>query len=458
MPDVLTTIRAGLAAKIRGAASTLDIPSFVSISEEDGVRRAAQEIGAWASLNFHEAWSASRKMEGPIDVIDFFSGCGGMSAGFQAFNGVLPTFRLAMAVDIDVVANESFARNLGLTPVAEDVSRLARDPGRLAEVVRGSRRRPGHPLVLIGCAPCQGFSSHRNGDGDKDARNALFVDFAHVAIALDPEVIVVENVPEVLTNKYWPVVKDASDLLRQAGYYVHLGVHNMATAGLPQERFRAVLLAMKRPFRAPRGFLPRDHFRTVRHAIGDLRAVGAGERPEDDPMHFSANHRPSTIEVIRAVPKDGGNRPADVGPDCLRRASDRQGKPAYEDVYGRLYWDRPAITITAYARNPASGRFVHPEQERGLTAREGALLQGFPRDYSYSGGLDGIFRQIGNAVPPRFASFLAGHILGEVATPVLPEADHEGGLWASVGRSFSRLIPALKETDTLDLTELVAAR
>ena len=108
-------------------------------------------------------------------------------------------------------------------------------------------------------------------------------------------------------------------------------------------------------------------------AIGHLPRVAAGERSPGDAMHFSAGHRASTLEVIRAVPKDGGNRPPNVGPACLRRAHERQGKAVYEDVYGRLRWDRPAITITAYARNPASGRFVHPEQDRGLTAREAAL-------------------------------------------------------------------------------------
>ena len=80
---------------------------------------------------------------------------------------------------------------------------------------------------------------------------------------------------------------------------------------------------------------------------------------------------------------------------ALRRAAERNGRAVYEDVYGRLYWDKPAITITAYARNPASGRFIHPEQDRGLTVREAALLQGFPRCYWFAGSLDSKFRQIG---------------------------------------------------------------
>jgi DNA (cytosine-5)-methyltransferase 1 len=189
----------------------------------------------------------------------------------------------------------------------------------------------------------------------------------------------------------------------------------------------------------------RARFNTVRKSIGQLPAVRAGENCPVDQMHYSAGHIPSTLATIRAVPKDGGNRPPDVGPDCPRRGKDRQGKAMYEDVYGRPFWDRPAITITAYARNPASGRFLHPEQDRALSVREAALLQGFPPDYWFSGSLDQRFRQIGNAVPPTFASYLACHIVGEL----LSHEDNAGGASAQgiarpVGESFSRMIPALK--------------
>jgi DNA (cytosine-5)-methyltransferase 1 len=159
-------------------------------------------------------------------------------------------------------------------------------------------------------------------------------------------------------------------------------------------------------------------------------------------MHCSAGHRSTTIDLIRSVPVDGGNRPAGTGPASLRALAQRQGKEAYEDIYGRLWWDRPAITMTAYARNPASGRFVHPEQHRGLTVREAALLQGFPSDYHFHGGFDVRFRQVGNAVPPIFAACLALNVIANLVSP--PGAPSPVGLVEPVGRSFSRLIPALK--------------
>lgn len=397
-----------------------------------------------AALRLNQNWKRARRTpQGPVDVIDMFSGCGGMSAGFLSVNGDAPAFRIAGAIDIDTVANATYERNLGVTPQQCDVGQLARSPKLLSSIVGPMRSDATRPLVMIGCAPCQGFSSHRNDAGASDPRNSLFVDFAKIAAKLRPAAVVVENVPELLTDRYWPFVKHARQILEKAGYFVHLGVHNMAEYGVPQERFRALMLAMPKPFRSPGPILSRDEFRTVREAIGHLPPVTAGERSSADPMHYTAGHKPSTIETIMAVPLNGGNRPDDVGPDCLRRAKERSGKAAYEDVYGRLHWDRPAITITAYARNPASGRYVHPEQHRGLSVREAALLQSFPEDYDFTGSLDERFRQIGNAVPPAFAAFLAAHVLNELSSE-LPPDEFDPGITEPIGPSFSRLIPSLK--------------
>jgi DNA (cytosine-5)-methyltransferase 1 len=421
-----------------------------------GTRQAVIEPSeACASLSrliprkLDELWATGQSgPTGPIDVIDMFSGCGGMSAGFLAANAVVPAFRPILAVDLDTVANRSYEANLHLTPQCIDIATLAGDRRLLDRTIAASQRDPRHPLVLIGCAPCQGFSSHRNSAGARDSRNSLFVHFAQIAVRLLPDAIVVENVPELLTTRYWSYLRKARTLLEEAGYYVHLGVHNMATFGVGQERFRAVMLAMRKPFHPLTGHMDRPAFRTVRDVIGKLPSIRAGQRLASDPMHYTANHSESTLETIRAVPKDGGSRPAGVGPACLVRAKIKNGRGAYDDVYGRLHWDRPAITMTAYARNPASGRFVHPEQNRGLSVREAALLQGFPTNYWFSGSLDERFRQIGNAVPPLFSTQLALHILGQLLTR---EAEgHSPGLTEPCGVSFSRLIPALKLGHSLE--------
>jgi DNA (cytosine-5)-methyltransferase 1 len=369
------------------------------------LRRAAHDLGRRVATRLDAYWRTSgRAPNGPVDVVDLFSGCGGMSAGLLALNAAFPAYRIAAAVDVDPVANASYASNMGITPFREDVASLARNTSKLLRLLRSGGRRDGHPRVLIGCAPCQGFSSHRNSDGEADGRNSLFLDFARIAAGLKPDAIVVENVPELLTERYWPFVREARALLSRAGYHVHVAVHNMAEFGVPQERFRTLLLGMRKPFTAPNAMLRRGRFRTVRDATGALPPLVAGGRDAQDELHYTVTHRASTLETIRAVPKDGGSRPPDVGPACLRRMHARQGKAGYEDVYGRLHWDRPSITVTAYARNPASGRFVHPEQDRGLSVREAALLQGFPMDYRLAGSLDERFRQVGNAVPPIFSA------------------------------------------------------
>ena len=395
------------------------------------------------ALHLDQAWSHSKTSpEGSIDVIDVFSGCGGMSAGFKCVNGVVPAFRIAQGVDIDPIANQSFFANLGVVPSLADVSELAQSD-RLVDYVR-LNCRPGAPLVLIGCAPCQGFSSHRNAAGLADPRNNLFSDFISIAARIRADAVVVENVPEILTARYWPLVKDARERLEALGYFVNISIHNMAEFGVPQERFRALLVAMRKPFSRLTGCVSRGEFKTVRDALGDLPEVSAGERSAEDDLHYSARHNPSTLAIIRAVPKNGGNRPAGIGPESLRRARERQGKAAFEDVYGRLWWDRPAITVTAYARNPASGRFIHPDQDRGLTIREAALLQGFPRDYRFAGTLDQRFRQIGNAVAPPFSAAVAAHILPALQGHEIAVGEWTPGITAPSGASFSRIIPSLK--------------
>jgi len=366
-----------------------------------------------------------------------------MSTGFASVNGLAPAFRIAGAVDIDEVANESYERNLGVRPHRVSVADLARKPVLLRKTLASILNSESKDFVLIGCAPCQGFSSHRNEQGEKDPRNTLFLDFARIAAATQPIAVVVENVPELLTTRYWPLVAEARRILENAGYFVNLTVHNMAEFGVPQERFRTLMLAMKHPFESARGFLMRSEFRTVRQAIGSLPRIAAGQHHPSDPMHYTAGHKSSTIATIRAVPKNGGSRPENVGPECLRRAKLRNGRAVYEDVYGRLFWDKPAITITASARNPASGRYVHPEQNRGLSIREVALLQSFPPDYEFAGTLDERFRQVGNAVPPAFAAFLAAHVLAQLNVTDRPDT-FDKGIVQPVGHSFSRLIPALK--------------
>ncbi|MEZ5307147.1 MAG: DNA cytosine methyltransferase [Pyrinomonadaceae bacterium] len=347
--------------------------------------------------------------EGHFQVLDFFSGAGGMTSGFAMLGNVVPgSMKLLGAVDINEDATHSYARNYGAHAVVRDVRELA-VAGELENFLIEVEYDETKPLIVIGCSPCQGFTSHRKKSWDqRDPRNDLVSVFVSAAISLKPECIVMENVPEMYSIKYESYYQNARRLLEEAGYIVHQKIYNTAAFGVPQERFRLLSIAMKKDFLLPHELLSKERFVTVHEAIGDLPKVVAGERLISDAYHISARHKPDTIKVIKSVPKDGGNRPKGIGPKCLDKVK------GFSDVYGRLAWMKPSITITQYARNPASGRFVHPEQDRGLTIREAARLQSFPDDFLFYGRFDSVFKQIGEAVPPNFSCAVAASVFFEL--------------------------------------------
>jgi len=373
-----------------------------------------------------------------IQVIDLFCGAGGMSLGFAALAQTEGVFKVIGGGDINKVSLATYSHNFNVPGVEIDVQQLASSEKKLElflEQLDGYD--PTKKTVLIGCAPCQGFRAHRKKNWDNpDRRNGLVEAFAEVCIMIQPDCVIMENVPELLSGRYWHHFENFKDKLTAENYLVKQAIHNAAALGVPQERFRAIVMAMKSDFSLPTYKLDRGKFKTVRSAIGRLPKVDAGKPCKKDPMHKSASHRGSTIDVMKAVPLDGGSRPNGVGPKCL------QGFKGFADVYGRLSWDKPAITITHYARNPASGRFVHPEQHRGLTAREAARLQSFPDGFEFKGGFDDIFRQIGEAVPPLLSLSIASVTLANFRQETSPNKDNLVEL--PVNDSFAGVIAGIK--------------
>lgn len=379
------------------------------------------------------------KAPGRVQVLDVFSGAGGMSLGFSAVAQAFGTFRLLGGIDIDAVSSSTYEQNFGVPGMVDDVRKIAGSRAHAATLLdRFAGYDPAAPLVLIGCAPCQGFTAHTKRRWDtQDQRNSLVAAFADLAAALSPDVVVMENVPELLSGRHWHHFEAFRNALRSAGYTVKQVIHNAAAFGTPQDRFRALVVAMRdTDFCLPKPMLPPSEYRTVRDAIGQLPPVDPGDVDPLDSMHRCAAHRRSTVDVIRAVMPDGGSRPRGIGPKSLDRVK------GFYDVYGRLRWDRPSITITHYARNPASGRFVHPEQHRGLTMREAARLQGFPDSFEFKGAFDDVFRQVGEAVPPHLAVAVAlstcASLQGECA-----DAEHDL-VEEPVTNSFASRIAGLK--------------
>ena len=340
--------------------------------------------------------------EAVFDVIDFFCCGGGMSLGFAS---LWEFFRILGGVDVNSTSLKTYELNYGTQVLNADITTISPESNVIQQTFKLKKNRP---LVVIGCAPCQGFSAHRKKDGDKpeDERNTLIGYFSDIAVNLNPDFVVMENVPEILTGKYKNHYEEAKKVFAQNGYYVVQRVYNAAGFGVPQTRNRAIIVASKyKNFVLPDELLSEGEYKTVRDAIADLPYVDARCQTEmEDRYHRCSTHKQSTIDVIAQVPHDGGSRPKGVGPKCLDKVN------GFSDVYGRLSWDKPSITITQYARNPASGRYSHPEQNRGLTIREAARLQSFPDGYLWNGSLGDVFKQIGEAVPPLLALAIATQI------------------------------------------------
>jgi DNA (cytosine-5)-methyltransferase 1 len=407
-------------------------------------RKSATKGGHFSkALEAWEKWAPEKKpfKNKEFQVIDFFSGCGGMSLGFEILSRITDNFNLVGGMDLNSDSLMTYSRNLNTDVWQGDIRKLANSKANLKEFLKNLKNyQKNKPTVLIGCAPCQGFSAHRKKNWNQiDPRNNLVAAFASVASQLQPAVVVMENVPELLSEKYWDYYAVFKKSLESQGFIVKSGIFNCANFFVPQERFRAVIIAMKKDFAFLENKIQRNEFRTVKRSIADLERLASGQVSKDDPFHRSVNHKKSTIDIIKKVPKNGGSRPVGIGPKCLQNFN------GFADVYGRLAWDRPAITITHYARNPASGRFCHPDDDRGLTIREVSRLQSFPDKYYFEGTVDSVYRQIGEAVPPLLALAVAECVHNGLVgkNQMLPFENHL--IQGPVSNSFTSTISGIKK-------------
>lgn len=338
-------------------------------------------------------------------LIDLFSGAGGLTLGFtdRRFCG---GFESVWSLDMDRAAVETHRANFG--PHA--------DCGDIEEWIASDRPIP-KADVVIGGPPCQGFSLlNKRRAGDR--RRALWLPFMDVVERSDASVFVIENVAELLKS---PECGDIESHARSLGFSVVKGILLAADYGAPQTRKRTVIVGYKNGMVAP-AFPPLPThanpnavsnlppWRTVRDVIADLPVpVGTEVREAKAPLnlHFGRNPTEKSLKRYKAVPP-GGNRfdlqrnAPEITPDCwIRKTS------GGTDLFGRLWWDRPSVTIRTEFFKPEKGRYLHPDQDRPITHREAARLMGFPDDFIFVGSKVEIARQIGNAVPPPLAGAVA---------------------------------------------------
>jgi DNA (cytosine-5)-methyltransferase 1 len=325
---------------------------------------------------------------GKLTAVDLFAGCGGLTQGLKDAG-----FDVLAAVEIDNKARETYSLNHGdVRLVGSDIRDVT-----ARKLLRSCSLKKGDLDLLAGCPPCQGFSTLRSKNGRSaahDARNDLIDDFARLAVALRPKMVMMENVPALARYKKFANLVRA---LEQVGYQVRAEVLDVSAFGVPQRRKRLILSASRvgQPVLATAG----DRRLSVRDTIGRLKKVGtSGDRLHD----CTAQPRSPRVQaIIAAIPKDGGSRdslPTTLKLSCHKKTS------GFNDVYGRMKWDDLAPTITSGCNNPSKGRFIHPSENRPITLREAALLQGFPKDYCFDlrHGKESIALMIGNALPPPF--------------------------------------------------------
>lgn len=320
-------------------------------------------------------------------AIDVFAGCGGLTTGLK-----MAGFSVVAAIEIDEKARHTYALN---HPEALLVGRDVRHvTGQHLMSEIGIAR--GDLDLLAGCPPCQGFSTIRRRNkmrAAKDARNDLIDDFSRLAIELQPKLIMMENVPGLEQYEKFEVFLK---LLEKHGYQVTYGVVNVADFGVAQRRRRLILLASI--LGKPQLSKPTSGVVTVQEAIGRLPQAGQS----GDPVHDLPEMRSERIKaLIRHIPKDGGSRHS--LPESMQLACHKKSD-GFNDVYGRMKWNDLAPTITGGCTNPSKGRFLHPAEDRAITLREAAILQGFPTDYKFdvSHGKEALSLMIGNALPPPF--------------------------------------------------------
>lgn len=381
-------------------------PNASIVAEEEPVYRARIE-GRLEHIGFSPK------------IIDLFAGAGGMSLGFTKLMG--HCFKPVWANDFNKYAAETYNLNFGGHCVYGDI----------VDILNSPKIRIPKADVVVGGPPCQGFSL-LNKQREGDPRKMLWQQFMEVVERSEASIFVMENVPQLLGSfEHGKIIGTAEAL----GFKLKWDNLCAADYGVPQTRWRSFIIGCKSA--DPSSVFPpkKTHFnshngyrktyskninnyilnpvpwRTVRDAIGDLPPpVGTEIRNVPSPLDLHFGRTPTEISLKRykTIPKEGMNRfdlqkkAPHLTPSCwIRKTS------GGTDLFGRLWWDRPAFTIRTEFFKPEKGRYLHPKQHRPITYREAVRFQSFPDDFRFTGSKIEIAKQIGNAVPPMLAARIA---------------------------------------------------
>ena len=343
----------------------------------------------------------------PAEIIDLFCGIGGLTRGLMDSG-----LNVIAGFDIDPTCQYTYEHNNNVPYHMQNVREI--HAADLNELYTEDAIR-----ILVGCAPCQPFSQMRFKLGEAnehDEKYNLLLEYGRLIEELHPTIISMENVPQI---KKTEIYMQFIQMLQDNGYYFSEKVVYCPDYGIPQSRRRFVLIGS---LLGPIELIAPTHHRedvSVRNFIDHLPHIEAGGVDPNDALHRSASLSEINLRRIRASRPGGTWRdwPEELRCPCHRKSS---GK-TYSSVYGRMSWDRIGPTITTQFYSFGTGRYGHPEQDRALSLREGAMLQTFPQDYDFIDPnrefvFRDIARHIGNAVPVRL-----GEIIGNTITRHLEE-------------------------------------
>lgn len=335
-----------------------------------------------------------------IKVVDFFCGCGGTSAGLKQAG-----MDVVAGIDIDEIALTTYAKNFK-NARAINKSIVDLTPEELAKTI-GVKKTDKY--LFAACAPCQPFSTQNRLKSDQDDRVSLLGEFHRFVLYFKPDYIVIENVPGIQKICDGPFT-NFIQFLKKEKYECDYAVKNAMDYGVPQSRKRLVLIATRKgEIKLPdathgEGKLP---YATLHDAISHFPPIKAGECHKEIPNHSTASLSEITLRRLAYTPEGGDRRhwPENLILECHKKHK------GHNDVYGRLSWDKPSVTLTTKCVSISNGRFGHPDQNRAISVREAAAIQTFPNNFIFHGTTRQAAKQVGNAVPVLLSEAIGKQIL-----------------------------------------------
>ncbi|CAC9438460.1 DNA-cytosine methyltransferase (EC 2.1.1.37) [uncultured Gammaproteobacteria bacterium] len=357
-------------------------------------------------------------------AVELFSGAGGLSIGLESAG-----FQVILANEIE----RDFAKSFALNHLNSKI--LCNDIHAIDFQQELRKLSVSHVDLVSGGPPCQGFSTV-GSKNKKDPRNSLFYEYLRAVNEINPNYIIFENVTGFSTMYNGFAYRALIQELDFMGYYTTSSILEASDFGLPQIRKRTIVVGWKKTLNSVKLPTP-THLKednlfgipkklTLMDAISDLPKLNANDskryylqEPQNEYQyklrnkakrlteHNSSNYGEKMLEILSLIPKGGTVNDL---PQRLRP------KKYFSNTYARLFSDQPTPTITRNFGTPSSSRCVHPFQNRALSTREGARLQGFPDTYLFYGSKTSKNLQIGNAVPPIFGEVIAKEIIKSMDT------------------------------------------